>query len=95
MGMLHMVSEIMLQHRDLYGLNMKVQIERTNNWVVVENNMINIMEDFFDACCDNYIISVNAKYIYNLVFEMNIVAQRWEWTWFYILSPLYKYKTQV
>ena len=40
--------------------------------------MINIMEDFFDACCDNYIIAVNAKYIYNLVFEMNIVAQRWE-----------------
>ena len=36
-GMLHMVEELMLQHLDLYGMNIKVQIKRTKNWVVADN----------------------------------------------------------
>ena len=71
LGMLHMVSELMLQHLDLYGLNIKVL--RIELLQITENNMIKIREDFPSACCDNYILMVKGKYIYALVFGMKII----------------------
>ena len=71
LGMLHMVSNLILQHLDLYGLNIKVL--RIDLLQIIEDNMINIKEDFAPACCDNYIIMVKGKYIYTLVFGIKII----------------------
>ena len=75
MGMLHMVSELMLQHLVLYGLNIKVL--RIELLQITENNMISSTEEFIPACCDNYILMVSDKYIYIyifIVFEMKIIV---------------------
>ena len=37
MGMLHMVSDLMLLHLNLYGMDIKVQIWQTKNQIVVDN----------------------------------------------------------
>ena len=55
-------------HVTTLGINIKVlRIEVLH---ITRNNMINIMEEFSHACCDNHILMVRGNNKHTLTFEM-------------------------
>ena len=85
--MLHMVWEPMLQHLDLYGMN--IELRRIELLQIKGNDSINIKEDLAPACQDNYILMVNGKYIYIYFTFWNENGWPWNLTKSLIQTPYF------